>query len=668
MSMRTLLGALLAVAMAACSSEEGPSAASSSGTASSSTSSSSGGGSSSSGGSSSGGGGPACGRLSTPCEAGDPCQGAPDCASGSCRDGVCQEVSPGDGVKNGDETDVDCGGSKAPACADGKGCAIAQDCVSGVCTGNVCQAPSPTDGVQNGDETGVDCGGSKAPKCPPGQGCLDDADCDQVRCDIAAKVCASASANDGIQNGTETDVDCGGGPPTNAPRCDTNQKCLVDTDCNNVACNPDSKRCNAPTASDGRKNGTETDVDCGGGPPTNAPRCADDRSCLVDSDCASGFCNTAGGINRCVAGRSCKTNATAGITTCGRGETNDPGRQHESCCRSLPLPSTPSVRLDKYEITAGRIRQFITAVGPNLRQWALQEIAANTPTGQRLAADLRGNGWDLVQFLPASANPGQPLNLLMQLGGTVMDARYPSVSQGCWVDDGAYGHNTYWWDHDTLKAHFGNGISARRFTQAQYDEKPINCAPYWIYAAFCAWDGGRMPTLAEIDQVWTQTYPWGSSWGTVAGGTLPIQPASGVNWSNTVNNLNNNLYFYYFPAPGNDLDTSGYIAAPGRFFRDATAAKSNGEAWQDLAANQMEMVKVDGDNSGTIFCDFNVFPGDTPDASRCNYNGQAGVVRATSMPRVPWVGGSWEVHAIRKPYDRFGAHVQYGKTGARCAR
>ncbi|MEM7185103.1 MAG: M43 family zinc metalloprotease [Bacteroidota bacterium] len=49
-------------------------------------------------------------------------------------------------------------------------------------------APDPTcdDGVQNGDETGVDCGGSTCAPCP------------EPTCD------------DGIQNGDETGVDCGG--------------------------------------------------------------------------------------------------------------------------------------------------------------------------------------------------------------------------------------------------------------------------------------------------------------------------------------------------------------------------------------------------------------------------------------------------------------------------
>lgn len=35
---------------------------------------------------------------------------------------------PDDGIKNGDETDVDCGGAKAPACAPGKACLVDRDC------------------------------------------------------------------------------------------------------------------------------------------------------------------------------------------------------------------------------------------------------------------------------------------------------------------------------------------------------------------------------------------------------------------------------------------------------------------------------------------------------------------------------------------------------------
>ena len=61
-----------------------------------------------------------------------------------------------DGVKNGSETDVDCGGGCGP-CEDGRACVQAEDCESLVCGGSLCKAPTCTDGVQNGGEIGVDC-------------------------------------------------------------------------------------------------------------------------------------------------------------------------------------------------------------------------------------------------------------------------------------------------------------------------------------------------------------------------------------------------------------------------------------------------------------------------------------------------------------------------------
>ena len=42
-----------------------------------------------------------------------------------------------DGTQNGDETDVDCGGSCTP-CALGGSCSAATDCAAGECSGGVC--------------------------------------------------------------------------------------------------------------------------------------------------------------------------------------------------------------------------------------------------------------------------------------------------------------------------------------------------------------------------------------------------------------------------------------------------------------------------------------------------------------------------------------------------
>ncbi len=69
-----------------------------------------------------------------------------------------------------------------------------------------------TDKVQNGDETDIDCGGS-CPKCTPGKGCKSPSDCGSGVC-TNLSTCAAATCNDKVQNGSETDVDCGGTCPS----------------------------------------------------------------------------------------------------------------------------------------------------------------------------------------------------------------------------------------------------------------------------------------------------------------------------------------------------------------------------------------------------------------------------------------------------------------------
>jgi hypothetical protein len=170
------------------------------------------------------------------------CVGASDCSSHVCTGGVCQTASCTDGVNNGDETDVDCGGACGP-CANGAGCVAPSDCTSGLCTANVCTAPvvtpSCTDGEHNGDETDVDCGGPCGP-CANGASCVAPSDCESGVC--TANVCtapvSTSSCTDGEMNGDESDVDCGGscGP------CELDQVCRVATDCGSQICNA-SRRC-----------------------------------------------------------------------------------------------------------------------------------------------------------------------------------------------------------------------------------------------------------------------------------------------------------------------------------------------------------------------------------------------------------------------------------------
>ena len=226
----------------------------------------------------------------TTCQAGDgklcdgegacvECIEAGDCTSGVCAQSKCVPPACTDAVKNGDESDVDCGGGTCAACPDGDACGVAADCQSGVCTTGVCQAPTCTDAVKNGTETGKDCGGSCDP-CGPGEGCVVDGDCIGDQCSGA--VCVP-TCTDAVKNANETDVDCGG--PTCAP-CADQATCAVGADCQSGVCT--SGVCQAPTCTDAVKNGDETGQDCGG---TCGP-CADGLGCVVAGDCQSGVCQS----------------------------------------------------------------------------------------------------------------------------------------------------------------------------------------------------------------------------------------------------------------------------------------------------------------------------------------------------------------------------------------
>jgi hypothetical protein len=97
--------------------------------------------------------------------------------------------------------------------------------------------PTCTDQIRNGNETDVDCGGSCGP-CAFDQRCAAAADCESEHC--ADGRCAPLPCQNGVQDGTETDVDCGG--PTCHP-CAGGRHCRVATDCANQRCDAASGTC-----------------------------------------------------------------------------------------------------------------------------------------------------------------------------------------------------------------------------------------------------------------------------------------------------------------------------------------------------------------------------------------------------------------------------------------
>lgn len=94
-----------------------------------------------------------------------------------------------------------------------------------------------------------------------------------------------STCSDGRNNGTETDVDCGG--PCAA--CGDNRACGAGTDCASEVCV--DHVCSPATCVDGVANGDELDVDCAGhcGPGS----CDAGQACFATAQCASNlFCAT----------------------------------------------------------------------------------------------------------------------------------------------------------------------------------------------------------------------------------------------------------------------------------------------------------------------------------------------------------------------------------------
>jgi hypothetical protein len=689
-----------------------------------------------------------CGRDTTKCANGQPCAGPPDCMSGICRANKCAAPDMTMDASS-TETDVGCGGPNAPACGDGKKCKVADDCTSEVCTMGICQAPTCTDGILNGTETAKDCGGGMCPLCADGSTCkMGMIDCKSGIC--TGNICQTSTCSDGIKNGTETDIDCGGMCPG---KCATGATCSGNTDCASDICNG-TKKCAAPGPTDGVQNGGETDTDCGGALQADgtmnpmadgAPKCAVGKKCVIHYDCTTDGCDYTG---HCAIAPSCAPHY--GGDTCGAGETGTGaanGENHESCCSSIPLLGS-TVKVDKYEITAGRMREFLTRVNNNVYGWYQTWKTTATPAqiaavGIR-AADEQYLPQDVDKpFLPAmkwndceapggcppgavTQQTGRTAGVYDHLGNTVFFADSPSDFQGCYVGAGEYqdGHPTYWWDDSTQANQWGAG--PRGFTQQQLDEKSLNCVTQIMLAAFCAWDGGRLPTYAELanassgaNSAWgASTYPWGNTptpndtfiTDGVAPSVVAVHdnlngtqgPSPGVYdvlmpindgtgnanlLAPTQNTTNWNPFYpflptglrYYWPQMkvGNCQDTTAgttYVSTcvnlpPGKTCPTNCGWGQNDEAYEIAAPGRFINDKRKNPNAGA--------PGGALDGW---FDVAANMMEATSdgtntdganhdsTPTKYWVGGSFEGHGVARSNFQFSILTKYGKMGGRCAR
>jgi formylglycine-generating enzyme required for sulfatase activity len=394
----------------------------------------------------------------------------------------------------------------------------------GACGSNQSEAGRSTcnNGVKDNGEEGTDCGGVCTTPCGDGG--------------------TASGANDGQKDNGETDIDCGG---PNAPKCEDGKTCDADTDCATAYCKVDTKTCTTPRPDDGTKNGDETDVDCGG---TVAPKCAVGKSCAKHDDCESNGCAYNG---KCVARRSCT--AHHGGDTCG------PTNAQADCCESIAVTGAGggTYTLDKYVVTAGRMRAFVERTGGDIRSF----IQANRPSWFLTA-------WDA--YLPTTLDDPKDGNtglngVYQQLGPWKLISVGGSEpgNRGCNVE--GPGARTYWVPSD-----INNRWNDRqRYTKDDLDEKALVCVTQYMMAAFCAWDGGRLPTVAEMSYAYTggegRKYPWGNSPAAAAFGSTAYVDAQAAGPPPDASRFANHQYNWWSPSERIDNDYTVYIAPPGRF-------------------------------------------------------------------------------------------------------
>jgi hypothetical protein len=387
---------------------------------------------------------------------------------------------------------------------------------------------------------------------------------------------SGAAAVSGTRNGTETDVDCGG---AGAPACADGKRCKEARDCASQVCK--SSVCQPPRPDDGAKNGDETDVDCGG----SAPKCAIGKSCKAHADCVSDGCGYDG---KCALAPSCTGHF--GGDTCGAGEVGA-GARHESCCTSVtvnrPAAEGGSYALDKYLITAGRMQAFIERFGGNVRD-AFKDAPA--PEGyadwlDKLPTDMQSAYW----FLGPSA-----------------DAR-----NGCQIADGT---RTFWVPDVVNTA---QGDIPAHYSKDVLDQKVLTCMTASIAYAFCLWDGGTLASSDEILYAWhgpdDRAFPWGNT---------PSPDAD-------PDRANLSYGRYIFPQNVEVQDNSAYMNAPGRM------AKGNGQfGHADLLGPVLHIVRDE----------------------------QMGLLYTGSVEGHGYTG------SVSRGWGSSGRYGAYGMAGARCAR
>jgi formylglycine-generating enzyme len=193
---------------------------------------------------------------------------------------------------------------------------------------------------------------------------------------------------------------------------------------------------------------------------------------------------------------SCTASATGTGNDCGGlgGTTNccasvlvQGGSQFQTTVLDAGYSTTVSdFRFDAFEVTVGRFRAFVKALGDGIAGWTASSGALSPPTGAGKHTYLH-NGNGLLDSHSGGYESG------WQSGWPAMP-----TSSATWTTNLSACTSTF----DTWNA--------------ADDALPISCVTWYEAYAFCIWDGGFLPSVSEFNYAYIGganewTYPWGNS-------------------------------------------------------------------------------------------------------------------------------------------------------------
>jgi cysteine-rich repeat protein len=327
-------------------------------------------------------------------------------------------------------------------------------------------------GGSGGTGPGAECGNGSVEgteKCDDGNATPDDGcsatcriesgwSCDQGEPTHCTEICG-----DGLRVGAEADA--GGCDDHNTGSNDgCSSSCAVEL---GYVCTSTPSSC-AKTCGDGVINAGEACDDKNSIAGDGCFACAVEPNFTCKNAPAPSTCACQKGYS--LVNKACvRTSCAVTTSTCG-------ALANEDCCTALPVKggtftmgtatsgTIAGFTLDKYEVTVGRFRRFV------------DQYKGHPAAGAGVHPLIANSGWQSPAWDNSIAPNGGQLALDVQCNGTFQD----------WSVNGAN------------------------------DDLPINCISWYQAFAFCAWDGGRLPTEAEWEYAAkggtdNRPYPWGDT-------------------------------------------------------------------------------------------------------------------------------------------------------------